>query len=230
MTKYMQREIDKLKKKILSLCGVVEDSVRLAVQSVMERDMRLAQRVIDMDNEIDSMEVDVEEECLKILALYQPVATDLRVVVAVLKMNNDLERIGDLAVNIAERTLFLATEAPLETPLNFNAMCEQSQAMLRQSLDSLMKTDAGLAHSVILSDDEVDEMNRAMYLLIMNGIKRQPERLASYISLLSVSRHLERIADYATNIAEDVVYMMDGEIIRHKPDAYTSAESPVPVA
>jgi phosphate transport system protein len=214
----MQRELEKLKKEILTLCGMVEDSVHLAVKSVMERDMALAQRVIDNDNDIDAKEVDVEEECLKILALYQPVAIDLRVVVAVLKMNNDLERIGDLAVNIAERTLFLVGETPLEAPLNFLEMSNKSQIMLRQSLDSLMKSDTALAHRVILSDDEVDEMNRAMYQIIMEGIRRQPDCLASYISLLSVSRHLERIADYATNIAEDVIYMIDGEIIRHKPD------------
>ncbi|MHB9025030.1 MAG: phosphate signaling complex protein PhoU [Armatimonadota bacterium] len=220
MTRHMQRELDKLKKSILTLCGVVEDSVRLAVQSVTERDIALAQRVIDMDSDIDTIEVDVEEECLKILALYQPVAIDLRVVVAVLKMNNDLERIGDLSVNIAERALFLATEAPLETPLNFIEMSEKSQAMLRGSLDSLMKADTGLAHSIILSDDEVDEMNRDMYRIIMGGIQQHPDRLAGYISLLSVSRHLERIADYATNIAEDVIYMINGEIVRHKPDGF----------
>lgn len=226
MTKHMEGQIEKLKKKILTLSAIVEQSVRQAVDSVSKRDRGMATEIIERDVEIDHMELDVEEECLKILALYQPVATDLRFVVSVMKINNDLERVGDLAVNIAERTVFLASADPITIPFDFRAMAEKSQAMLGKSLDALMNKDTTLAHEVLASDDEVDALNREMYHLVHDGIRAQPEKVKEYVNLLSVTRHLERIADYATNIAEDVIYMRTGEIIRHKPDAVTSAPPP----
>ena len=161
------------------------------------------------------------------LALYQPVATDLRLIVAALKINNDLERVGDLAVNIAERALFLATQKPVEIAFDFRLMGEKTQAMLAKSLDALVRADTALARQVCKSDDEVDAMNRKVYLRVQDAIRKNPEDLESLIHLLSVSRHLERIADLATNVAEDVIYMAEGEIVRHHVEDYIAMqESP----
>jgi len=222
--KHLQRALDKLKRSIYSLSGMVEESVRDAVRALDRRDSRLAQKVIDADLEIDHAEVDVEEECLKILALHQPVAIDLRFIVAVLKINNDLERIGDLAVNIAERAQFLATHEKVDIPFDFAGMAEKAQAMVKQSLDALVNLDAGAALAVCAADDEVDAMNRQMYLQVGEGIREHPDQVESLTHLLSVSRHLERIADHATNIAEDVIYMVRGEIVRHQAEQYRTSD------
>jgi len=215
MTKRLQREIDRLKKAILSEGSVVEDRLRLAVNSIGERNPELAQQVIDGDTEVDRMEVDLEEECLKVLALYQPVATDLRFIIAVLKINNDLERIGDLCVNIAEDSQSLSSRGKIEIPFDFPRMSEKVQAMLRNALDALVNTDTALAYSVCRSDDEVDEINRDMYEQVISGIRKYPAHLPELIRVISVSRRLERVADHCTNIAMDIIYMVEGEIVRH---------------
>lgn len=222
MTVHMKREINKLKRELLSLCKVVEESFRQAVKSIQKRDAELAKKVIEADIKIDHMEVDVEEECLKILALHQPVAIDLRFIITALKLNNDLERIGDLAVNIAEHSEFLATQYKIDIPFDFEAMAEKTQSMLRKSLDALVNLDCDLAHEVCAADDEVDALNQEMYNQVKASIQSHPERLQSLIHLLSVSRHLERIADHATNIAEDVIYMVEGKIVRHRAEDYKS--------
>ena len=215
MTVHFQREIEKLKVKLLHLCAVVEDSLKQAVQSLEAQDATLAGELIDRDSEIDRLEVDLEEDCLKILALHQPVAIDLRFVVTALKINNDLERVGDLAVNIAERTVELAA-APLgESPVDFTAMAQVTMTMIQRSLDALVNMDSRLAAEVITSDDRVDHMHREMFITIEAAIRQRPEDTLALLSLLSVSRHLERIADHATNIAEDVIYMVQGRIARH---------------
>lgn len=219
---HFERELEKLKKRVLSLGAEVEESVRLATKSLQTRAGDLAEKVIEGDLHVDHLEVDLEEECLKILALYQPVAIDLRFIVAVLKINSDLERIGDLAVNIAERATFLATQKPREVPFDFLAMSEKAQDMLRKSLDALANLDANLAYKVCASDDEVDDMNREMYKLVQDAIRKHPAQLEYLIHMLSVSRHLERIADLATDISEDVIYMVKGEIIRHRTEDYKS--------
>jgi len=220
MVRHLDREVERLKKLILSLCAVVEGSVQRAVQAVQMRNAELGEQVIARDEEIDQMEVDVEEEGLKILALYQPVATDLRYVIAMLKINNDLERIGDEAVNIAERAVYLAQTRPADISFDFVVMAEKTQAMLRHSLDALVNHDTDLARAVGLADDEVDELNRHMYRTVQAAIRQRPEEVECLIHMLSISRHLERIADYATNIAEDVIYLIDGEIVRHRPEAF----------
>lgn len=212
---HLRREVDRLKRKLLALSAYVEESVQRAVKAVSERDEKLAQRVIDTDFEIDEMEVDVEEDCLKILALYQPVAIDLRFIIAVLKINNDLERIGDLAVNIAERAVSLSKRDKINSPFDFQTMAERVQKMLQKALDALVNGDANLAREVLVCDDEIDEMNRQMYDSIKMGIRKDPENVDTLIQVLAISRNLERIADHTSNIAEDVIYMVDGDIIRH---------------
>jgi len=220
MTLHMQREVDKLKKMVLQLGADVEDNVRKAVQALQTRDSETAEKIIAGDAAVDKFEVYLEEECLKILALHQPVAIDLRFVIAVLKINNDLERIGDLAVNVAERAVYLATQEPVDIPFDFVGMSEKTQLMLKRSLDALVNMDVREAWEVCAMDDEVDAINRQMYEQVQDGIRQRPDQMNSLIHCLSTSRHLERIADHATNIAEDVIYMVAGEIVRHKAENF----------
>jgi phosphate transport system protein len=215
MSRHLQSEIEKLKKKILALSAQVEQNVHNAVRAVANRDAKLARQVVEADYLVDQAEVEVEEECLKVLALHQPVAVDLRFIIALLKINNDLERIGDLAVNIAERAGSLSIQPPVDAPFDFVGMATIVESMLKRSLDALVQLDPDIARSVGASDDEVDEINRGMYQKVKDGIRRNPEHVDSYITLLSISRHLERIADHTTNIAEDVLYLTEGEIVRH---------------
>ena len=222
MSIHLLREIETLKRKILSLSAVVENNVRLAVRSVAERDADLARRVIEADREVDQTEVEIEESCLKILALYQPVAQDLRFIVAVLKINNDLERIGDLAVNVAERAAFLATQPPPELAFDLPAMADKTRTMLKRSLDALLNMDPALAQTVCASDEEVDALNREMYARVNAAVHTRPAALDALNHLLGVSRHLERIADLATNIAEDVIYMVEARIVRHHVEDYAA--------
>ncbi len=220
MTTHLHKEIENLKKRILYMGAEVEELVRKAVDALAARKVKAAQEVIDHDEALDQTEVEIEEECLKILALHQPVAIDLRYVIAVLKMNNDLERIGDLAVDIAERAVFLSERAPIDLRLDLQGMADLVQWMLKNSLDALVNSDPSLARQVRASDDEVDDMNRGMFTLVQDYIRRDPEHAAEAIHWLSASRHLERIADQATNIAEDVIYMVEGEIVRHQPEVF----------
>jgi len=220
MSLHLQKSIEKLKRRILAVSALAEESFYLAVRAIEERDAVLARKVIEADGRLDEEEVDVEEECLKILALHQPVALDLRFIVSVLKINSDLERIGDMAVNIAERAVYLATKVKVITTFDFPGMTEKTRTMLRNSLDSLVNRDPELARKVIAADDEVDMMNRHMYDQIKKAISGKRDDTNALLHLLSVSRHLERIADHATNIAEDVIYMVEGKIVRHKSETY----------
>ena len=215
MARHLQRELNQLKKRILSLGAMTEERVRMAVKAMEIRDSELAERIIDTDYEIDEAEMDIEEECLKILALHQPVAVDLRFLSAVIKINNDLERIGDEAVNIAERVQIISKREKLDIPFSFSLMAEKTEEMLRISLDAVVNLDLDLAVKVIISDDEVDSYQNKAYDVIKKAIETYPNRVGYLINLLLISRHLERIADHAQNIAEEVVYMIEGEIVRH---------------
>ncbi|MGC8863285.1 MAG: phosphate signaling complex protein PhoU [Armatimonadota bacterium] len=221
MTTHLHKEIENLKKRILYMGAEIEELVRKAVDALASRNVKQALEVIDHDEAIDQLEVEIEEECLKILALHQPVAIDLRYVIAVLKMNNDLERIGDLAVDIAERAVYLSERPPIDLHLDLKQMSDATQTMLKHSLDALVNSDSTLARQVRACDDQVDEMNRRMFGIVQDYIRRNPEHVAEAIHWLSASRHLERIADQATNIAEDVIYMVEGEIVRHQPEVFT---------
>jgi phosphate transport system protein len=225
MSVLLQKEIEGLKKTILTLGAIVEERVHIAVQAILDRDESLAAQVIEGDLEIDQMEVDLEEECLKILALHNPVAVDLRFIIAILKINNDLERIGDLAVNVSERARVVISQEKIDIPFDFPTMSDKVKAMLKQSLDSLVNMDSALATKVCEMDDEVDVINRDMYRQVQEGIRRLPEKMPLLIHLLSISRHLERIADLATNIAQDVIYMIEGRIVRHQAEDYNKIVS-----
>ena len=213
---HLVRQINKLKKRILSLGATVEESVQNSITSIENRDAKLAAQVLEHDYIIDREEVDIEEECLHTLALHQPVAMDLRYVVATLKINNELERIGDLAVNISEQAMYLSQYSRLDNiPFDLTGMTQIVKWMLSKSLDSLVNLDVELAQQVKLKDDDVDNIHSDMYQQIEQAIRQDPELVRNYISLLGVSRNLERIADHTVNIAEDVIYMVQGNIIRH---------------
>lgn len=215
MSLHLSREIEGLKNSILRLGSIVEQSVQKATLSIKNRDVQLAQSVIENDINIDQMEVDIEEECLKILALYQPVAIDLRFIVSVLKINSDLERIGDLAANIAKRAPGIDPDVTITLNPDYLDMANQVQKMLKKSLDALVNIDLGLATQVCEMDDDIDELNRNIRGQIKSHITSAPENIDSYIQILGIPRDLERIGDHATNIAEDVIYMAEGKIVRH---------------
>ncbi len=220
MAKHLQNGLELLKKELLQIASMAESATEKALVALTERDVELAQAVIDKDYFINDAEVRVEEECLKIMALYQPVAADLRFVVTVLKVNNDIERVGDLAVNIAERALYLSQHEVLPVSIDFSEIIADAKFMLSRSLDALTKRDAQLAREVILMDDRVDDANFKLYKDIRRIMSQDQATIKRALHWLSSARHLERIADLATNICEDVVYMVEGEVIRHQPAIY----------
>jgi phosphate transport system protein len=215
MSLHLQREIEKLKKHVLSLCALVEDHVQMAVRSLLDRDTRLAQEVEKGDADVDRREIEVEEDCLKILALYQPVAVDLRMIIAVMKINNDLERIGDLAVNISHKAMAFAADPDAEIPIDLELMWKKAQAMLRDSVNSLIDLDVAIAKDVCNRDEEVDRMKHENRDTIEGLVRQNAALVRPLLRIMAVSRNLERIADCATNIAEDVIYIVEGKIVRH---------------
>jgi phosphate transport system protein len=226
MTSHLEREIERLKRKILALSAVVEDSLREAFVALERRDSALALRVIEGDVEVDEIEVDIEEDCLKILALYQPVAGDLRFIVAVIKINHRLERLADLAVSISKRTLTLIENPSIQVPPDFFDMGDKSRAMIGRALDSLVKSDTTLAKLVLVADDEVDRMYEKVQPELKDAMRERPQDVDGLVEVLAIARYLERIGDHATNIAEDVIYMNEGEIARHKGGVFEFDQGP----
>ncbi len=216
MAKHLEKELERLKKMIYTLSARVDENLELAVKSFQENDESLAQKVIADDRNIDDLEVEVEEECLKALALYQPVAIDLRFIIAVMKMTNDLERIGDLAADIAKNGIAINRAAQPKIPLDLHQMTYLVKTIVRKSLDSLLNIDPYLAREAIKDDDEINAMKSEMKAEIVEALKREPEHAESLITLLAITHRLERIGDHASNIAEDVIYMIDANIVRHQ--------------
>jgi len=215
MTIHLQRELEKIRRMLLSLGALTEDRFRLAIRALNTLDVALAQEIIEKDQEIDFKEVQIEEECLKVLALHQPVAGDLRSLVVVIKINNDLERIADEAANIASCVKILAKKAGTGFTCDYTSMAEKTGLMLKMSLDAFVHQDDDMAEKVRLMDKEVDTLYNSAYDQIKKAIAQAPDQAGYLINLFLVSRHLERMADHATNIAEEVIYMRRGEIIRH---------------
>jgi phosphate transport system protein len=206
-------ELVKLNKKILKLSAMVEDRVRKAAAIIQSRDNDLIHALIMSDYEVDEMEVEIEEDCLKILALHQPVAGDLRFIIAVIKINNEIERIADMAVSIAMRVQAISNSS-FSVPIDFRPMSEKVITMLKKSLDALVNRDASTARSIFLLDDEVDAFRNGVYVKIKDLIRKNPEHPGCLINTYLLARHLERIGDRATNIAEEVIYLVEGSIIR----------------
>lgn len=215
MAHLIGHELERLEKQLLTLSAVVEESVQQAIKALAGHDRELAQKVINNDKQINRLEVDLEEECLKVLALHQPVANDLRMVVAILKINNDLERIADQAANICERALAVMDSPGVICPLELDLMAKKVIDMLEKSLDSLVNADLKLARQVLALDEEVDTIHSQNYKAFKEYVRAHPDSVDAVLNYLTVSRHLERVADLATNIAEDVIYLNEGEIVRH---------------
>ena len=211
----LQNEVQALKQQLLTLAAMVEENVQHAVKALLERDGDLAQRVVKCDDQVNRLEVDLEEECLKVLALHQPVANDLRTIIGIIKINNDLERIADQAVNISERALAVIELPTVDSPLELAIMSVKVIDMLEKSLDSLVNANVTLARKVLELDEDVDQIHSDNYRLFKASVRSNPERIDVLLNYLTASRHLERVADLATNIAEDVIYLTEGEIVRH---------------
>ncbi|HOK03958.1 MAG TPA: phosphate signaling complex protein PhoU [Victivallales bacterium] len=216
MSVHLDREIEKIKKMLVHLATIVEENVRKSVLSVSSRNEDLARKIITADDIVDKLEVELEEECLKVLALHQPLAADLRYVIACLKINNDLERIGDLAVNIAQRAIAIAENKEDKVPIDFSAIMEKTQQMLSLAIEATIELNPTIANQVCVMEKEIDEFNKEIHNEIIKLIKDKPKKTKYFLHILGVSRQLERIADYATNICEDVIYMIEGKIIRHQ--------------
>lgn len=211
---HFHREIEMLKQKILELGGLVEDKVRRACNILANPDKQQAEHLLVSDWEVDDMEIMVEEECLKILALHQPVARDLRLIVAIIKINSELERIADLAVNVAKRVLTIEKKEIGGLTFDYQPMAEKALAMVKISLDALVAEDADLARSVFLMDEEVDRYRNLAYKAVIEELDRQSGNAAGLVNLYLIARHLERIGDRTNNIAEEVIYLVEGEIVR----------------
>ncbi|MBL0715414.1 MAG: phosphate signaling complex protein PhoU [Desulfosarcina sp.] len=215
MARHFHKELEKIKKMILSLGTMVEERMRRIATAIADQDAALAQKIIRSDYEIDEMEVEIEEECLKIMALHQPVAIDLRFLVAVIKINNDLERIADETVNIAQRIKTMVKDTPSSFAFDYEPMASEVEEMLKLSLDALVNMDVDTAFKVVTMDDEVDGIHRQVYQRTCDEIKHHTDQMAFLINFYLISKHLERIGDHATNIAEEVIYLIEGEIVRH---------------
>lgn len=211
----LPRLLHELKQQLLFLSSTVEESVAKAVTALVQRDARMAAEVVAGDAEIDNLEVRVEAECLKILALQQPVASDLRFVVATLKINNDLERMGDLAKKIGKNVIYLCGVTQPDVRCNFREIADLSRGMVKRAMDAFVNGDVDLAREVLVDDDNVDALKDALYEELRDAMRRHPDQLDALLKLHSVARNLERLGDMATHIAEEVIYMVENNIVRH---------------
>ena len=218
MTIHLIRDLESLHHDILSMCALVEEMIYEAVEALGNPDERLAEALAEKDNEIDRWDVRIEEECLKILALHQPVAMDLRRIATVMKIVGELERVADLGVHIAERASSLAQWPEMTVPERLKEMSRMALDMLHRSIDAYVELDSRVARHVCADDEKVDQLNREVIAELTEMMKRSPDRVQPAMHLFSASRHIERVADHATNIAEDVVYLVEGAIIRHRAD------------
>ena len=218
MSRHLQRDIESIHQELLNISSMVEDMIDKATQALNERKYNLADEVVNSDGYVDEHEVHVEEECLKMLALHQPVAVDLRRIATVMKVNNDLERIADLAVSIAQRAQAMSEFPAFPIPDQLPRMVVITTQMVRGSMDALVNLDSAYARRIMAMDNQVDELNRDIIAELQEVMRTQPNLVPAALHCFSAVRHTERIADHATNIAEDVVYLVEGEIVRHKRD------------
>jgi len=213
-----------LKENLLKMAALVEEAINDSVQSLVKRDSDLVQKTMDLENRINAMDIEIEEMCLTLLALRQPMAIDLRFITSAMKINTDLERMGDQAVNIAERAVSLNQEPPLKPYIDIPRMAEIVQAMVKDVLDSFVQRDPKLARSVCARDDLVDGLNNQVFRELLTFMISEPTTIQRAVHLMIISRCLERIADHATNIAEDVIFMVDALVIKHRADTKEKGE------
>jgi phosphate transport system protein len=210
-----EQDIEKLKETILKMGGAVEDAIRKSVKALVDRDRDLAMAVIDGDTIVNAFDVDIEEECIRFLAIWQPTGSNLRFVTTAIKIITDLERMGDLAVDICERALELLDEPPLKPYIDIPRMAEAAQKMLKDSLDAFLARDADLAMRICEADDFVDNLNHQIFNELLMFMLKDPKNISRSVRLTYITKYLERIADHATNIAEMVVFFVKGKVIRH---------------
>ena len=215
MQRHIDLELSKVKEELVRMASLAEAAIGLSVKALVSRDAELARQVIASDDAINNLEIEIDEQCLRTMALYQPEARDLRLLAMALKINNDLERMGDQAVNIAERTLELLKEPLLKPLIDIPQMADVVQRMVKESLDAFVHQDAQRAHAVCLQDDEVDRYDDQIFRELLTYMMEDPRTITRSVNLILVSRHLERIADHATNVAEDVIYLAEGRSIKH---------------
>ena len=218
MERHFQHELESLKTTLIKMGSVVEENFGLALQALLDHKTAYAERVIESDNRVNSLEIEIDNAIIDLLALQQPVAGDLRFIVAAQKINNDLERIGDHAVNIAESALTLNKDGKVETLLEIPKMASSTKSMLRHALDSFILLDPKLAHSVLETDDLVDELNRSMTAEVVDLLRSDKRNIESGLELIRISRNLERVADMTTNIAEEVIFHTQARVVKHHAD------------
>ncbi len=215
MERHFDEELNQLKQKLLKMADWAQEMIGLAVKSLTDRDEKLAKEVLEIEQKVNHIEVEIEEEVLKLLALRQPAARDLRLLTAILKINNDLERVADQACNVAETAMYLLKEPPLKAKVDIPNMARLAQGMIRDSIQSFVHHDPALAHKVCEQDDEVDRINEQIFRVLLTYMMEDPKSITRSVDFILVSRNLERIADHATNICEDVVFIEEGKNIKH---------------
>jgi phosphate transport system protein len=218
METHFQKELEELKENLLKMAAMVEKAIRDSVQSLVKRDSELAQKAFELEDKINTMDIDINNKCLNLLALRQPMAADLRFITSAMKIVTDLERMGDQAVNIAERAISLNQEPQLKPYIDIPRMAEITQSMVRDVLDAFVNRDSKLARSVCERDDLVDGLNDQVFRELLTYMMSDPTTISRTVHLMIVSRCLERIADHATNVAEDVIFMVDALVIKHHAD------------
>ena len=215
ITRHFQEDLQALKGRLLTMGGLAEERVRMAVQAMVERDRDLVDRVLSGDLPINELHIEVDQRCFRLLALHQPMAVDLRTIVAAVKINTDLERVGDLAVNIAEATSRYLSHAPVKPLIDIPLMADIAQTMLRDALESFVQRDMALAQAVLDRDDRLDGLKTQVFRELLTYMLQDPRTVEPALDLVLVSRHLERIGDHATNIAEDVIFLVSARDVRH---------------
>jgi phosphate transport system protein len=215
VVRHFQEELEQLKRRLLEMGGLAEENVRLAVQGLVDRDHALIDRVLHGDEPLNALHIELDNRSFTLLALYQPMAADLRTIVAALKINTDLERVGDLAVNIAEAARRYASHSPVKKLIDIPRMASIAQTMLRDSLDAFVRRDVDLAQQVLNEDDKLDELKTQIFRELLTYMLQDPATIEPALDLILVSRHLERIGDHATNVAEDVIFIVSARDVRH---------------
>jgi phosphate transport system protein len=219
---HFETELQALKNRLLNMGALVEERVHMAVQALMERNMEAAETIAQGDAAVNELQIELDDRCLKLLALQQPMASDLRLITSAMKINADLERIGDQAVNIAENALKMLTAPPLKPLIDLPRMAELAERMTRDSLDSFVRRDPALAREVLGRDDEVDGLKDTIFRVLLTYMMADPGTIERALSLILISRNLERIADHATNIAEDVIFLVEARDVRHRHEEPTA--------
>jgi phosphate transport system protein len=212
---HFESELQALKNRLLNMGALVEQRVHAAIQALMERNLAAAQDIARSDQDVNELQIEIDERCLRLFALQQPMASDLRLITAAMKINADLERIGDQAVNIAEQAVRIADHPPLKPIIDLPRMAEIAERMTRESLDAFVRKDPDLARTILARDDEVDQLKDHVFRVLLTYMMADPGTIERALGLILVSRHIERIADHATNIAEDVIFVVEAKDVRH---------------